>query len=182
VGASSRYGRGVQEAVIRPVSSAEYDVAGELVVEAYRTLEDVGDEFYEQELRDVQGRVATGEVLVAEIDGQVVGCVTFAVGQTALSQVEDPDSATIRMLGVSPKARGRGIGEALVHTCIERARSSGKRRVRLDTRTSMASAQRLYERLGFHRDPEHDWSPAPGISLLAYVLDLDAPRHKPSPN
>ena len=54
----------MQEAVIRPVSVAEYDVAGELVVEAYRTLGDVGDEFYEQELRDVGGRVETGEVLV----------------------------------------------------------------------------------------------------------------------
>jgi hypothetical protein len=36
----------------------------------------------------------------------------------------------------------------------------------------MASAQRLYERLGFRRDPGNDWSPAPGISLLAFVLDL----------
>ena len=36
----------------------------------------------------------------------------------------------------------------------------------------MASAQRLYERLGFERDPEHDWSPAPGIELLAFTLEL----------
>jgi hypothetical protein len=35
----------------------------------------------------------------------------------------------------------------------------------------MASAQRLYERLGFERDPEHDWSPAPGI-VLAFTLEL----------
>ena len=37
----------------------------------------------------------------------------------------------------------------------------------------MKSAQRLYERLGFVRAPEHDWSPLPGISLVAYVLELD---------
>jgi ribosomal protein S18 acetylase RimI-like enzyme len=36
----------------------------------------------------------------------------------------------------------------------------------------MTSAQRLYERLGFRRDPDHDWSPAPDILLLGYVLDL----------
>jgi hypothetical protein len=36
----------------------------------------------------------------------------------------------------------------------------------------MTSAQRLYERLGFRRDSDHDWSPAPGILLLGYVLDL----------
>jgi ribosomal protein S18 acetylase RimI-like enzyme len=65
-----------------------------------------------------------------------------------------------------------GIGEALVRHCIEEARQKGCVRVRLDTRTSMTSAQRLSERLGFRRDPEHDWSPVPGISLLAYVRGL----------
>jgi ribosomal protein S18 acetylase RimI-like enzyme len=178
VPACSRYGRVVDEPVIRHVSPAEYDLAGELVVSAYRTLGDAGDEFYEDQLRDVQGRVGTSEVLVAELDGQVVGCATLAVGQTELSQVEDPEAATIRMLGVSPTVRGRGIGEALMRACIDKARTAGQRRVRLDTRTSMTSAQRLYERLGFRREPDHDWSPAPGISLLAYVLEFDMPREQ----
>ena len=89
-----------------------------------------------------------------------------------LSEVDDPEAATIRMLGVSASARGRGVGQALVRGCVEEARLRGCKRVRLDTRTSMSSAQRLYERLGFRRAPDHDWSPAPGISLLAYVLDL----------
>jgi ribosomal protein S18 acetylase RimI-like enzyme len=162
----------VYDLTVRRIASDEHDVAGELVVEAYRTLGDVGDEFYESELRDVGGRMQTGEVLVAEAEGRVVGCVTLSIGQTALSEVEDPEAATIRMLGVSATARGRGIGEALVRRCIEEARVRGCERVRLDTRTSMSSAQRLYERLGFRRDPDHDWSPAPGISLLACVLDL----------
>lgn len=154
--------------VIRPVAPGEYEIAGELVVEAYRGLGDVGDEFYERELRDVEGRVATGEVLVAELDGRVVGCVTLAAGQTALSEVDDADAATVRMLAVSPVARGRGIGDALMRSCIDQAR------------TSMGSAQRLYDRLGFRRDPDHDWSPAPGIALLAYVLDLNEPTREPS--
>jgi len=162
----------VDGVTIRPVAPDEHVQAGELVVEAYGTLGDVGDEFYESELRDVEGRVQTGEVLVAVADGEMVGCVTLSIGQTALSEVEDPEAGTIRMLGVSTTARGRGVGEALVRRCVEEARARGCERVRLDTRTSMSSAQRLYERLGFHRDPDHDWSPAPGISLLAYVLDL----------
>jgi ribosomal protein S18 acetylase RimI-like enzyme len=159
---------------IRDCAPAEYDDAGELVVEAYRTLGDSGDEFYEQELRDIAGRAATSDVLVAESDGRILGCVTYVDGLKALSEVDDPDAGTIRMLGVATLARGRGIGEALVRACVYRARASGRARVRLDTRTSMTSAQRLYARLGFRRDPEHDWSPAPGIRLLAYVLDLEA--------
>jgi ribosomal protein S18 acetylase RimI-like enzyme len=160
---------------IRGCVPAEYVVAGELVVEAYRTLGDTGDEFYEQELRDIAGRAATSDVLVAEAAGRIVGCVTFVDGLNPLSQVEDPDAATIRMLGVAREARGRGVGEALVRVCIDRARSSGRRRMRLHTRKSMASAHRLYERLGFRRDPDHDWSPAPGMLLLGFVLELETP-------
>ena len=89
---------------IRPVAPDEYVHAGELVVEAYRTLGDAGDEFYESELRDVEGRVRTGDVLVAVAEGEVVGCVTLSIGQTALSEVEDPEAGTIRMLGVSASA------------------------------------------------------------------------------
>ena len=98
---------------IRAVEVDEHDAAGELVVDAYRSLGDVGDEFYEPVLRDIVGRVETGEVLVAEFDEEVVGCVTVSFGSTALSEVEDPGAATVRMLGVSSAARGRGIGEAL---------------------------------------------------------------------
>ena len=37
----------------------------------------------------------------------------------------------------------------------------------------MTQAHRLYLRLGFRRAAEHDWSPAPGVELLSFVLDLD---------
>jgi hypothetical protein len=34
----------------------------------------------------------------------------------------------------------------------------------------MASAHRVYERLGFSRAPERDWQPVPGVDLIAYRL------------
>jgi hypothetical protein len=37
----------------------------------------------------------------------------------------------------------------------------------------MRVAHRVYERLGFRRAPERDWSPVPGIELLAFVLALE---------
>jgi ribosomal protein S18 acetylase RimI-like enzyme len=43
----------------------------------------------------------------------------------------------------------------------------------LCTQTEMKSAQRLYESAGFVRLPERDWSPVPGVTLLAYGLILD---------
>jgi hypothetical protein len=38
----------------------------------------------------------------------------------------------------------------------------------------MVAAHRLYERLGFTRLPERDWSPLPGVHLMAYGLELSA--------
>jgi len=39
----------------------------------------------------------------------------------------------------------------------------------------MQVAQHLYERADFRRLPERDWSPAPGLMLLAYGLELTEP-------
>jgi hypothetical protein len=36
----------------------------------------------------------------------------------------------------------------------------------------MTAAHRLYESLGFVRDPARDWAPVPGVDLLAYRLDV----------
>lgn len=157
---------------VRVIEPAEYGLAGDIVADAYRSLGDDAEPEYEIQLRDVAGRAQKSEVLVAELDGRLVGCATFVDGLGDLSETDDADAATIRMLGVARDARGRGVGERLVRECIEGARQSGRHRVRLDTRTSMADAQRLYERLGFRRDPEHDWYPVPDLHLLSYVLDL----------
>jgi ribosomal protein S18 acetylase RimI-like enzyme len=159
---------------IRPVRPEEHEATGELIVEAYRTLDDVELGDYEEKLRDVAARAAGGEVLVAELGGKLVGSVTYIDGQGAWSEADDPDAGSIRMLGVLSSARGNGIGEALVMACIDRAVASGRRRLRLSTRTTMKSAQRIYERLGFRREAQHDRSPAPGINLMGYVLDLDS--------
>jgi ribosomal protein S18 acetylase RimI-like enzyme len=80
------------------------------------------------------------------------------------------------MLAVAHAARGRGVGEALVRACAERARAvEGRVRVVLSTQRTMRTAHRLYERLGFVRTPERDWNPLPeldDITLLTYALTL----------
>jgi len=47
----------------------------------------------------------------------------------------------------------------------------------------MQAAMRLYERLGFRRAPELDIQPAPGVTIKAYRLGLEAaacpPRQHP---
>jgi len=57
--------------------------------------------------------------------------------------------AWIEDVVVAPDARGRGIGEALVLSALDRATAAGSRTVDLTSRPSRQAANRLYLRLGF---------------------------------
>jgi ribosomal protein S18 acetylase RimI-like enzyme len=52
-------------------------------------------------------------------------------------------------LYVDERARGAGLGRALVAATLDRARARGCRRVELDVNEANATAQRLYESFGF---------------------------------
>ena len=75
------------------------------------------------------------------------------LGTTGLYRYNrDADEAVwVAWFCVEPKARGRGIGQALIDHTVMLARNAGFDRIRLYTSTdpSEASAQRLYEKNGF---------------------------------
>lgn len=160
---------------VRPARDEELDAAGEIVARAYAGEPDmVGHDDYLDVIRDARRRTREAEVLVATDDaGRLLGCVTYVPGpESEWAEVERPGEAGFRMLGVAPEARGRGVGVALVLACAERARAAGRTAVAISTTPQRTPARRLYERLGFRRDPERDLDPVPGVRLLAYVLDL----------
>jgi ribosomal protein S18 acetylase RimI-like enzyme len=156
---------------VRVAAASELDAAGELVARTYLD-EGYADEDYADVLRDAAGRAADAAVLVALLDGQVVGTVTFALGGTEHAHRAAEGEAEIRMLATLPQARGHGAGTALTEACVARAREAGCSAVRLSTQETMRAAHRIYERLGFLRTPERDWSPVPDVDLLTYVLTL----------
>lgn len=175
--ASAGGGAGVGEVVVREARPDEYARIGDLTVEAYLGLAG-GHEHpdYLERLRDVAGRARDVIVLAAlAADGTVVGGVTYVPGPGPWSEFDAPDEAGVRALAVAPEAQGRGVGRALVGACIARALTDGRRAITLSTRPSMVAARRLYERLGFVRDPEHDWEPGPGEWLRGYRLELEGP-------
>ncbi len=110
------------------------------------------------------------EVLVAEAEGRVVGTVVFVPWGPRCEIARGPDEAEVRALAVDPSARRIGVGAALVRALVDRARAEGVSRLVLCTRTVMTGAQRLYASHGFVRLPERDWTPVPGVDLLAYDL------------
>lgn len=76
------------------------------------------------------------------------------LGSAGLGQHWEPERATTATLFgmyVSPRGRGRGVGEALVHAVLDEARRRGKDHVILEVANSNDSAIALYERCGFVR-------------------------------
>jgi ribosomal protein S18 acetylase RimI-like enzyme len=128
---------------------------------------------YGVELADVARRADLAELLVVRDEAdRLVGSVALVLDGDFGEITESDDEAAVRMLVVDPAAQGQCIGALLMTECLQRARTAGKRRMVLSTSTAMAAAHRLYERLGFTRLPERDWSPVPGIDLMVYALEL----------
>lgn len=160
--------------VIREIEPAEHERLAAITVAAYREAGET-DEPYYPELADVAGRAAAVPVLVAveAASGRVLGGLTYVPGPDGpYAEGEFGDAATFRMLAVDAAARGRGVGRALVEAVIARARHDGRASIGIYTRPFMAAAQRLYEALGFVREPPLDWQFEPGEWLLAYRLRL----------
>jgi Acetyltransferases len=162
--------------LIRPIRPDEYETLGELTVAAYHSIpaEMPHQAIYDLQLRDVAGRARKSCVVVAVSPaGELLGGVTYVSGADDPYSEELRDGeAGIRMLAVDPARQGRGIGRALTEWCVERARAAGRVRLVLHTGEFMPAAVHLYERMGFERLPELDFSPAPGIALIAYSYDL----------
>ncbi|RFU65198.1 GNAT family N-acetyltransferase [Peribacillus glennii] len=113
------------------------------------------------------------ELIVAEVDGQVVGSVALfpAKSDAYEGQVDELDYPEIRMLAVAPEARRKGAAKALVSECIRRAEAKGFTSIGLHTGQFMEGAMSLYETMGFQREPQYDFEPAnDGIIVKAYRL------------
>jgi ribosomal protein S18 acetylase RimI-like enzyme len=118
------------------------------------------------------GSDGEGEVLVAVEGDQLLGTIMFESWSPRSEIARGADEAEIRAFAVGPQARGRGVGRALVNAVVDRARQEGVSRLLLSTQPAMVSAQYVYRARGFTRVPDRDWSPLPGVDLLAYELVL----------
>lgn len=78
---------------------------------------------------------------VAEVDGKRSGCVFCVAG--------DQTTARLRILLVTPAARGQGVGAALVRTCVDFARDAEYTGMTLWTNDVLSSARRIYQAAGF---------------------------------
>ena len=161
---------------VRIVRPDEYEAAGRVTSLAYREFVNPGEaawEDYVDEIADVASRATIADVYVALEDGRIVGSATLELGER-IDRDEDPplapDEAHIRMLGVDPDARGRGVARALMDACFDAARAAGRGRMTLHTTQRMTIAQAMYEAMGFRRLPDRVFPD--GFVLLTYEREI----------
>jgi ribosomal protein S18 acetylase RimI-like enzyme len=138
-------------AVVRRAGSADLDAAARLFTGYLR--------FYGRATAEADARSFVGQRLarqdsvfyLAEADGGALGFTQLYPSFASLSLAP---SWILNDLYVSPEARDRGIGEALMRAARALAVATGAAELMLQTARTNASAQRLYEKLGWQRDDE----------------------------
>ncbi|PJG56001.1 GNAT family N-acetyltransferase [Bradyrhizobium forestalis] len=111
----------------------------------------------------------TGEIIVAENGGQIVGAVAYIGPRQPKPAFFDPAWPVIRMLVVDPLARGKGIGRQLTEECVRRAERDQSSVIALHTTPIMTVALPLYLRMGFAKVRE-----APDILGVPYAVYVKA--------
>jgi ribosomal protein S18 acetylase RimI-like enzyme len=128
---------------------------------------DLAFQSFEAELATLPGKYEPphGRLLIAWKGNEAVGCVAL--------RPLDGNSCEMKRLYVRPQARGEQLGRRLAQRICDEARQAGYSRICLDTLPTMASAQALYQSLGFAAIEPYVFNPIAGTKFLA--LDL-APR------
>ena len=166
---------------VREARADEHDRIGELTLEAFSelasTMETSAYVALEQALASSLANIRGATRLVAECDGVIVGSAAYynAGADAYAESTAGGHWPEVRLVAVDPASRRLGIARLLMLECIRRAQESGATQLGLHTSRSMHAAMGLYARLGFVRDPAHDFQP-PGAELVeGYVLDLSHP-------
>lgn len=121
-------------------------------VEQYFTVEDED----RAQLNDPQTHILGkgGAILMAELDGDLVGTVGLVPGHGA---------GTLELIKMSARSdvKGRGIGRALMDAAIDKARRMGASAIWLETNTKLEAALALYLRSGFRELTGDEVTPTP---------------------
>ena len=147
-------------------SNDEYvDKAKELIQEyALSIKQDLSFQDFKQEMATFPSQYSPpgGCLLVAEYDNKIIGCVGLRDQGNGICEM--------KRMYVQPNYRSLGLGKALAEAVIDRARSIGYHRMRLDTIPSMESAIRVYISLGFRDIDPYRFNPIEGARYLELKL------------
>lgn len=140
----------MSEPLIRPIRAADDAAVAVIIRDVMASFGATGPEYSSSD-PEVGAMSAAYDgarhaCFVLEQDGRVLGC-----GGIAPLAGGEQDVCELRKMYLLPEARGRGLGERMLHHCLEAARVRGYRRCYLETLSGMDAAQKLYLKTGFTR-------------------------------
>jgi ribosomal protein S18 acetylase RimI-like enzyme len=113
--------------------------------------------------------VNNSAIFICEDEGRVIGMAYLVPGGNP-THIYPSDWSYIRMVGVHPGYRGKGIAKRLTQICVDHARQTNEKIVGLHTSEKMDDARHIYEAIGFSIYKEID--PIYGMKYWLYKLDL----------
>jgi GNAT superfamily N-acetyltransferase len=130
----------MNELRIEAFTQEDQDAVRALILEGLRERWGPLDPSLNADLDDIARSYGGAEVLVARLDGRVVGTGTLVLRG---------DVGEIVRMSVATDLRRRGIGRALVDALLDAARARDLPRVVLETTAEWTDAVNFYERCGF---------------------------------
>ena len=109
-------------------------------------LEDPLPESYIKAFREIDAD-ANQELIVAELDGQLVGSLQLTV--TPSLSYQGGKRSSVESVRVDGKYRSQGIGREMMLWAINRAKEKGCISMHLTSHGERKNAHRFYEKLGF---------------------------------
>lgn len=122
------------------------------------------------DLRNQAENRATATVLVAELDGKIVGSVTVAPWGAPSNDAWIPGAPDIRYLAVDPDYHGHGFSKTLLDEAERIAWSWEVPAICLHVRRGVEGVARLYRSRGYVREEIGDVDRLPAVYLEAYAL------------
>jgi GNAT superfamily N-acetyltransferase len=148
----------------------EFVALTELLHQAYAELARKGFRYTAtyQSIETTKYRSEGGVCLIAELDGIIVGTVTFYnAEQTEHSEWYDrPEVSSFGQFGVEPTKQGQGIGAMLMDEVERLAAESGAKEIACDTAEGASHLIALYERRGYRIVGTVDWRETNYLSVI----------------
>jgi GNAT superfamily N-acetyltransferase len=163
--------------LIRPATSADVDAIVETLAEAARWVEELDGTIMwvegELEQERVRAEADSAMFVVGEVDGRVAGAMRFQLEDRLFwPDLDGADSAFVHRLAVRRAFAGQGISTALLEWAVDRARTLGKRHLRLDCDAERSRLRALYERFGFRL---HSYRQVGSYYVSRYELQILQP-------
>ncbi|GAB6988115.1 GNAT family N-acetyltransferase [Paenibacillus pini] len=164
-----------QEVIVREAYEHEQEAIANVILDAYGQYATILPEQRWIDYQDSIRKSVYGDGpearIVAVIQDKIVGSAQlFRSSETAYghSGIQSP---VIRLLAVASDVRGKGIATLLIQDAARRSLTLGATTLNLHTSDMMASAVKLYERLGFERAFDTDVHNG-DVLVKGYCLNL----------